>query len=188
VVYEVLAQSPDRIVLRTHDKARRGRGVLFATAPFVVYLLFCGALFILSANDLSLWERAKSTAAAGAAAAVALGLLAFLLGRRVHDVIDADRARIEVQHIPAAGAARRQAWRYDDVKAFAVDPSPRSLGADVLLVAVLRSGERRPLAEGDPHTGQIRDMAQKLAFLSGLPLEEPRHTALGQFVVPSSTG
>ena len=174
MVYEVLAQSPERLLIRTHASARRGRGVLFATAPFVVYLLFGGGLFALASQDLTLWERARSVAGIGAAVAAALALGAFLLGRRIHDVIEADGAAVRIDHSPALGAPRRTEIRYADLMGFAVDPSIRSLGADVLLVAVARDGTRRPIAEGDPHSAQVRDVARKLAFLSRLPLEEPR--------------
>jgi hypothetical protein len=180
VVYEVLSQSPERLVLRTHDRARRGRGVLFATAPFVVYLAFCTIVFAVAAGDLTLWEKAKTAAAAGAGVATALAVAAFVLGRRIHDVIEADQAAVRIDHSPALGASRRLELRYADLEGFAVDPSLRSLGADVLLVAVTREGTRRPIAEGEPHSSQVRDVARKLAFLSKLPLAEPRYASGGQ--------
>jgi hypothetical protein len=140
----------------------------------VVFLLFCAGLFLLASQDLTLWERARSVAGLGAVVVVGLALGAFLLGRRIHDVIEADGVVVRIDHSPAIGAPRRTEIRYVDLRGFAIEPSVRSLGADVLLVAVARDGTRRPIAEGEPHSGQVRDVARKLAFLSRLPLEEPR--------------
>jgi len=171
VIYEVVDQSPSRLVLRTHDRARRGRGVLFATAPLVVYLLFGCALFAIAAQDLTLWERVKQVALAGAAVAAGLSAVAFLFGRRVHDVIHADTAAVRIDHHAAFGRPRTTELPYAELKAFAVEPSVRSLGADLMLVAVTREGARRPIAECEPHAGQVHDVARKLALLSRLPLE-----------------
>ncbi|MGQ0506906.1 MAG: hypothetical protein ACT4TC_16470, partial [Myxococcaceae bacterium] len=52
----------------------------------------------------------------------------------------------------------------------AIDPSLRSLGADVLLVAVRSDGQRVPIVEGDPHSAQLRDLAARMAQLGGVPL------------------
>src|SRR5439155_11329127 len=47
VIYEIAEVGPQRVVFVTHPRARRGRGVLFATAPMVVYVLMVSVLFAL---------------------------------------------------------------------------------------------------------------------------------------------
>jgi hypothetical protein len=64
-----------------------------------------------------------------------------------------------------------------DLASLAVDASLRSLGADVLLVAVRRDGARVPLLEGDPHSDQVRSLAQRIAALASLPIESPMFTS-----------
>jgi hypothetical protein len=174
--YDVAEANSARVVFTTHPKARRGRGVLFATLPAVVYLLALCALFVLSVQDLSLWTEAKSAAKLGAFIAAGLTAACFLLGRRIHDRIEATRETIKILHTPALGAARTEEIRCAELSGLAVDASLRSLGADVLLVAVTRDGKRIPIAEGEPHSGQVRELAARIAGLTNLPLEAPRFT------------
>src|ERR1019366_7748042 len=138
VIYQVVARSLDSLVFVTHQKARRGRGTLFATAPPVVYVLTCCALFALSVGDLSLWDKVKETAAWGAGVAAVLSALAFVLGRKIHDTIEADREKLRILRVPALGPVREETLRYAELAGFGIDPSLRSLGADNLLVAVGR--------------------------------------------------
>lgn len=171
MIYAVEKDSGSELCFETHAKARRGRGVLFATAPAVVYLLLISVLFFLALTDLSIWERVKATARGGGAVTVALSLGCFLLGRRMSDRIEADTHALRIRHTPAVGPARVRELRREGLTALAVDPSVRSLGADVLLVAIDREGRRLPIAEGEPHSGQIHHLAQRLARLMDLPLE-----------------
>jgi hypothetical protein len=134
-------------------------------------------LFVLSVNDLTLWERTKATAAGGAAIAAVLSLACFLLGRRMRDRIDASRASIDIVSTPAAGGERRKSLSSRELSSLAIDPSLRSLGADVLLVAVTKEGARLPIAEGEPHSGQVRELAERMSHILGVPIERPKFTA-----------
>jgi hypothetical protein len=176
MIYELLQQTDREVSLVTHPKARRGRGVLFATAPVVVYLLAVSVMFALSVRDLSLWGQVKSAAGWGAGLAALLAIACFALGYRIRDRIDAGQEEVAVLHTPPLGPPRRMAFRWEQLRGLAVDPSLRSLGADVILVAVHRDGRRIPLAEGEPHSAQIRDLAQRLSRLSRLPVEAPKFT------------
>ncbi len=160
----------------THPKARRGRGILFATAPFVVYLLTVSVLFVASVQDLSLWDDVKRALVYGAGMAAALAAGCFALGFRMQDEIDADSVRLRILTTPALGSPRVKEIAFSELRALAIDPSLRSLGADVLLVAVRKDGARAPIAEGEPHSAQVRDLAARLAELGGLPLEPMRAT------------
>lgn len=177
MIYEVLEHSPDRIRFVTHPRARRGRGILFATAPFVVYLATTGVLFVLSVQDLSLWEAARRGLAYGAMLAALFALGCFFLGWRIEERIEADAARTRIERRPAIGKKRVEEIRHGDLTAFAIDPSLRSLGADVLFVAVHKDGRRLPIAEGDPHSAQVRLLAADVARLAGVPLEAPKFTS-----------
>ncbi|MFZ5469424.1 MAG: hypothetical protein ACOZIN_08305 [Myxococcota bacterium] len=174
MIYEELERSNQRVLFRTHAKARRGRGVLFATAPWVVYLLLVAVLFVLAAQDLSLWERAKQLMRIGAATAAGLAAICFILGRRIRDVVDADQQRLRLEHTPALGATRELELRYAELSAFAIEPSLRSLGADILFVAVHKDGRHLPIAEGEPHTAQVRELARDISTLAKLPLESAK--------------
>jgi hypothetical protein len=174
MIYEVVNRSDRQVAFVTHARARRGRGVLFATAPLIIHLFACSALFVWSTQDLSVWGRTKTFAVRGGAVAAVLALGAFYLGRRMTDRVEADTQGLRLTRTPALGAPRVKQLSYPELTAFAVDPSIRSLGADVLLIAVLRDGTRLPLAEGEPHSGQIRELGQALATLSGVPLEAPK--------------
>jgi hypothetical protein len=163
----------------THPKARRGRGVLFATAPFVIYVLTVSALFAAAVQDLSLWDEVKRAFSYGALLAAGLAAACFALGFRMRDDVEADGVRVRITSTPALGRPRARELPFADLRGLAVDPSLRSLGADVLLVAVRRDGARSPIAEGDPHSAQIRDLAARLAALGKVPLEGPASGAQG---------
>jgi hypothetical protein len=184
-MYEVREDSPQRLVLITAGKTRRGRGVLFATAPLVVYLLAASALFLLAARDVSLWPRVKQAWAQGLMLAAALAVGCFLLGRRVHHHLTATADGLHLMRVPALGTARILMLPYADLAALAVDPSLRSLGADVVLVAVHRDGRRIPLLEGDAHSQQIRAFAEQIAARGKLPVEAPKLTGGGSGSAPA---
>ncbi len=161
----------------THPKARRGRGILFATAPFVVYVLFATVLFALAVQDLSLWDEVKRAFGYGALLAAGLAAGCFALGFRMKDEVEASGQQIRIVTTPALGAPRLRVLPFGELKALRVDPSLRSLGADVLLVAVRQDGASTPIAEGEPHSAQIRELAARLAALGSVPLEGPRAPA-----------
>jgi hypothetical protein len=175
MIYDVLHQSDRELGFVTHHKARRGRGVLFATAPLVIYVLAISVLFALSVQDLSLWEQVKQAASWGLGLASILAVGCFVLGYRIRDQIEAGPIGLSLRHTPAIGPVRTTSLPWSQLRGFAVDPSLRSLGADVLLVAVHEDGRRLPLAEGEPHSPQVRDLARQLARLSGLALEPPKY-------------
>src|SRR4051794_511353 len=138
--YEVQPTQPGRVSFHTHDKARRGRGVLFATAPLVVYLLVTCGLFVLAVQDLSGWARVKTATLEGGVLALVLAVVCFGLGRRFSDRVEATPEGISIHRTRALGSARTEVLPAREIAALAIDPSLRSLGADVLLVAVLHTG------------------------------------------------
>ncbi|HEY8206440.1 MAG TPA: hypothetical protein VIG99_03095 [Myxococcaceae bacterium] len=177
MIFDVVEDLPDRLLVATSRRARRGRGILFATAPLIVYLAFAAVLLVLAARDMTLWTQVKEAWITGAQAAIALSLLCFLLGFRVRDELAATARSLQLVHSPALGTARVLSLSVSDLASLAVDASLRSLGADVLLVAVRRDGARVPLLEGDPHSDQVRSLAQRIAALASLPIESPRFTS-----------
>ncbi len=176
MIYQVQCDSEGELIFLTHARARRGRGILYALAPLVLYVLVISVLFALATRDLSLWGPLRTAAVVGLAAALALGVAGFLLGRRVCDRIEADAHRIEIRHRPKIGPERTWRLFWSELAGLAIDPSLRSLGADVKLVAVHRDGRRIALAEGEPHSGQLRDLAVRLSMVGGVPLQAPQFT------------
>lgn len=149
----------------THPNARRGRGVLFATAPLVGYVLSVTVAFLASLRNLYLLEQVKEFAVAGLAGAAVLAVIGFLLGRRVRDRLVATRTELTLERHGPLVAVRTRRLSYDELRGFAVEASLRSLGADTLLVAVHRDGKREPLLEGDPHSGQVAQLVGRLSRL-----------------------
>ncbi|HYV44421.1 MAG TPA: hypothetical protein VFA20_06140 [Myxococcaceae bacterium] len=179
MIFDVVEDGPDRLRVATSRRARRGRGVLFATAPLIVYLAFAGVCLVLAARDMTLWSQVKEAWIAGAKAAAFLAVACFFLGFRVRDELAATAGSIHLVHSPALGTARILQLRTAELTSLAVDASLRSLGADVLLVAVRRDGVRVPLLEGDPHSDQVRSLARRIAALASLPVEAPKFTSGG---------
>ncbi|HVE84456.1 MAG TPA: hypothetical protein VND93_16485 [Myxococcales bacterium] len=177
MIFDVLEDQADRLLVVTSRRARRGRGVLFATAPLVVYVAFAAILLALAARDVTLWPQVKAAWLTGAEAAAALSVLCFALGFRIRSQLAATSGSLSLVRTPALGTARILTLPAADLASLAVDPSLRSLGADVVLVAVRRDGTRVPLLEGDPHSDQIRTLAQSIARLTSLPVEAPRFTS-----------
>jgi hypothetical protein len=176
MIYEILENAPDRLAFVTHSRAQRGRGVLFATSPFVVYLAVLAFLFFLATGDLSLWSRVKDTAAYGAFVTAGLSVVCFALGYRVRETVRISRQGVHMERRPALGASAAFEVPRSRLISLALDPSLRSLGADVLLVGVLEGGERIPIAEGEPHSGQIQKLAKKAAQVLELHTEAPKFT------------
>jgi hypothetical protein len=174
MVFEVLKDAEGELCFATATKTRRGRGVLFALAPWLVYLLALSVLFALALSNLSPPEWAKRAAAIGAWAAAALSPVAYALGRRARQQVEVTSTRIRILQNPPWGALRLTSIPIADLTGLAIDPSVRSLGADLLLVALHRDGRRIAIAQGDPHLGQLRELGWRAAQVTGLPLQPPR--------------
>lgn len=174
VLYLQQQTGPDQLEWVTHPRARRGRGVLFATAPFVLYLLTLSVLFVVSLRDLYLWEKVKQFAAWGALLTGILVAIAFLLGRRIQERLLATSEELRVERTRAIGRAPPLIVSRSRLRAFATFPSMRSLGADLQIHALCTDDTRIPLLEADPHSGQAHDIAAQLADLMGLAVERHR--------------
>jgi hypothetical protein len=177
MIYESLETGAHRLHFVTHVRAQRGRGVLFATTPFVVYLATLAFLFFLATRDLSLWTQVKAAARGGFGLMGILAAICFALGFRIRDEVEVTSDSVRIFHRPALGPVRQTHQRREELSGLAFDPSLRSLGADVLLVAVRRDGSRVPIAEGEPHSGQIHALGAQAAQILRLPLEPPKFTA-----------
>jgi hypothetical protein len=169
MIYETLERTQDRLIFQTHPRARRGRGVLYATAPWVVYAFLISIGFALAATDLRYLGLLQNVAWVGAGSTAVLSVAAFVFGRRAVEYVRATDRQIEVRRTFPRGAAVSRTLPYTDLVAFAVDPSVRSLGADNVLVAVSKTGERISIVEGEPHSAQIHNFAVELSRLSSLP-------------------
>jgi hypothetical protein len=134
-------------------------------------LLAVSGAFALAASDIQYLELLKMFAAIGAGIAAPLSVAAFLWGRSAVDSVRATENQIEVRRTSMRGSVASFTLPYSELAAFAVDANLRSLGADNLLVAVTKTGERITIIEGEPHTTQIRDFALELSRLSSLPIE-----------------
>jgi len=174
MVFEVLKDAEGELCFATATKTRRGRGVLYALAPWLVYLLALSVLLALALSNLSPPGWTKRAAAVGAWAAAVLSPVAYALGRRAREQVEVTSARIRILQNPSWGALRLTSIPIADLTGLAIDPSIRSLGADLLLVALHRDGRRMTIAQGDPHLGQLRELGRRAAQVTGLPLEPPR--------------
>jgi hypothetical protein len=174
MIFEVLRDSDRELCFATAPRARRGRGVLYALAPWVIFLLGLSILFSLALGNLIPLEWAKVTAVLGAGAAAVLSPIAYVLGYRARDQVETTAECIRIQRTPSLGSPRSTLVATAEIAGFSIDPSIRSLGADLRLVAVHRDGRRITLAEGEPHRDQLRQFASRAAQLTGLPLEAPR--------------
>jgi hypothetical protein len=178
MIYDVLSDSEHRLAFCTASRARRGRAVLYALGPWLTYLFIVSVMFAASQASLCPWQWTLRTIRFGIVSAFPLSAVGSFLGYRMRDQVEALPARIYIEHTPPLGRPRSTCLRISELKAFGVDPRLRSLGADLMLVAVRRDGQRIPLAEGDPHTGQLRHLAERAAQLTGLPLEPPRFSTV----------
>ncbi len=176
MVFEVLKDGEGELCFATAARTRRGRGVLYALAPWLVYLLALSVLLALALSNLSP-QWTKSAAAIGACAAAALSPVAYALGHRAREQVEATSTRIRIVQNPSWGALRLTSIPVAELTGLAIDPSIRSLGADPLLVALHRDGRRIAIAQGDPHLGQLHQLAERAAHVTGLPLEPPKFSA-----------
>ena len=174
MVFDVLKDAKGELCFATAARTRRGRGVLYALGPWLVYLLALSVLLALALSNLSPPEWTKRAAAIGAWAAAALSPVAYALGRRAREQVEVTSTRIRILQNPSLGALRLTSIPISDLTGLAIDPSIRSLGADILLVALHRDGRRMAIAQGDPHLGQLRELGRRAAQVTGLPLEPPR--------------
>ena len=177
MVFEVLKDAEGELCFATATKTRRGRGVLYALAPWLVYLLAWSVQFALALSNLSPPGWTKSAAALGAWAAAALSPVAYAVGHRAREQVEASSTRIRILQNPSWGALRLTSIPVADLTGLAIDPSIRSLGADLLLVALHRDGRRIAIAQGDPHLGQLRELGRRAAQVTGMPLAPPRFSA-----------
>ncbi len=174
MIFEVLRDSESELCFETAQRARRGRGVLYALAPWLAYLFGLSILFALFLGDLTAWNWTQIAARAGAFAAAALTPIGYALGYRQRDRIEATPEFIHIQRTPSVGSPRITSLAVAGLSGVGIDPSVRSLGADLILVAIDGNGRRITVAEGESHRGQLRQFALRAAQLTGLPLEAPR--------------
>jgi len=174
MVFEVLKDAEGELCFATAAPTRRSRAVLYALAPWLVYLLAVSVLFALALSNLSQPGWTKSAASLGAWTAAALSPVAYALGHRAREQVEATSSRIRILQNPSWGASRLTSIPVADLTGLAIDLSIRSLGADLLLVALHRDGRRIAIAQGDPHLGQLRELGQRAAQVTGLPLQPTR--------------
>src|SRR5262249_12268953 len=146
------------------------RGILFALAPVVLLSLALTVLFALAQSPIALWQLLRRVFLPAALAAAALSGLAFWLGRRIQDRVEATPTGIRILRVPALGPRQLTSIARDSLSALAIQPNVRSLGADILLIAHLRDGTSIAIAEGEPHGGQMQALARQLCSLMQLPL------------------
>ncbi len=170
MVYQILRSSEQELWFATSIAARRGRGVLYALAPLVLFVLALSLLFAASVENLSYYPQLKQLASIGLVLVPALSALAFLLGRRVHAQIEVTIQGLVIRRRDSIGREKLIALARSELAGLAVEPHLRSLGADVLLVALRHNGERVPVAEGEPHAGQVRDLARRISTILNVPL------------------
>jgi hypothetical protein len=174
MIFDVLRESEKELCFATAHKARRGRGILYALAPWLLYLFGISVAFAVSLRDPSAWEWIKRSARVGAYAAAALSAIAYALGYRARNQVTVTADAIHTQSTPSLGPSRITFLPIAELTALGIDACVRSLGADLLLVAVHRDGRRTAIAEGESHLGQLRQFASRAAQLTGLALEAPK--------------
>jgi hypothetical protein len=174
--FEVLQSSAGELCFATAPRARHGRGALYALAPWVAYLFAISIAFGLALGNLAAGSWIRSIAVGGAWIAFALTPIAYVLGYRARDRVEATPDGIRIQRTGALSSSRLTSLAVAELKGLGIDPSIRSLGADLLLVAIHRDGRRISIVEGEPHHGQLRQLAGQAAQITGLPLEAPSQT------------
>ena len=174
MIFEVLRDSESELCFETAYRARHGRGVLYALAPWLAYLFLLSVLFALSLGGLIAWTWTQIAALVGACAATAFTPIGYALGHRQLDRVEATREFIRIGRKRSLGSPRVVSLPVADLTRLGIDPNVRSLGVDLILVAVHRDGRRLAVAEGEPHGGQLRQLAVRAAQVTGLPLEAPK--------------
>src|SRR5262249_46204055 len=106
MVFEVLKDSQGELCFATAARTRRGRGVLYALAPWVVYLLVLSVLLGLALSNLSPPGWTRSAAILGAWVAAFLSPVAYALGQRAREQVEATPTRIRILQNPSWGALR----------------------------------------------------------------------------------
>jgi hypothetical protein len=171
MIYEILRDSGAQLTFVTAARARRGRGILFALAPVVVLSLALSVLFAASADQIFLWPVVRRLFLPGIAIAACLSALGFVLGHRIRERIEATAQRLRILRTPAIGRQRIICRSRQELTSFAIKPNVRSLGADILLVAHCRDGTVIPVAEGEPHGGQMHAIAREVSGMMDVPLQ-----------------
>ncbi len=171
MLFEVLRDSPGELCFATAPRARRGRGALYALAPWLGYLFTLSILFGVALANLAAWSWIKSIAIGGAWTAFALTPIAYFLGYRARERVEANPDGIRIQRTGSLSFPRLTRLAVGDLTGLGIDPSIRSLGADLLLVAIHLDGRRITIVEGEPHHGQLRQLAGRAAQITGLPLK-----------------
>jgi hypothetical protein len=171
MLFEVLRDSPGELCFATAPRARRGRGALYALAPCLAYLFTLSILFALALANLAAWSWIKTIAIGSAWTAFALTPIAYFLGYRARDRVEAHPAGIRIHRTGWLSFPRLTFVAVGELTGLGIDPSIRSLGADLLLVAIHLDGRRIAIVEGEPHHGQLRQLAERVAQITGLPLK-----------------
>jgi hypothetical protein len=144
--------------------------VLYALAPIVLFALVLTLIFAASVGNLSYYPQLKQLASIGLVLVPALSALAFVLGRRVRAQIEVTVQGLVIRRRGWIGREKLIALARSELAGFAVEPYLRSLGADVRLVALRHNGEWVPVAESEPHAGQVRDLARRISAILNVPL------------------
>ena len=171
MIYEIVRSSGAQLTFVTAARARRGRGILFALAPSVVLSMALSILFAVSADKLFVWQVIQQLFLPGIAIAACLSVLGFVLGHRIRERIEVTAQRLRIVRTPAIGRQRVISRSQEELTLFAIKPNVRSLGADILLMAHCRDGTTIPVAEGEPHGGQMHGIAQEVSTLMDVPLQ-----------------
>jgi hypothetical protein len=171
MIYEIVRSSGAQLTFVTAARARRGRGILFALAPAVVLSMAVSILFATSADQIFLWQLVRRLFLPAIAIAACLSVLGFILGHRIRERIEATAQRLRIVRTPAIGRQTVISRNQEELTLFAIKPNVRSLGADILLVAHCRDGTMIPVAEGEPHGGQMHGIAQQVSALMDVPLQ-----------------
>jgi hypothetical protein len=159
MLYEILRDAPgEELVFQTAEKARRARGILWALGPVVAPLVpFTLTPFF--------GEGALRATALALVAAAALGPAAYFLGRSGRLSVRARRGGVLSWDRRGAFLAESAELPLERVEAFEARLLMRTLGADKGLFVKLKEGEAWLLAEGDPHSGQIAALRDKMRAL-----------------------
>lgn len=162
----------------TASSRRWGQARLHAAGAVVpIVALGFAFLFLVALTGAVQWLiPALGEGALAAAAVLAVG--GFFAGRRSRVSVRADRAAGVLEHtrVPPLGRARVERVPLANVAAFEIHALLRTLGADLELMVLLGDGREVALGQGDPHTGQLRALGEKLAAVAGVELRvgEPR--------------
>lgn len=160
MLYDVTLDSPgEALHFQTSSRTRRARGILWALVPTLAPL----APFTLTPL---FGEGALRATAVALVAAAALAPAAYFLGRSALLEVRARRGAGLSWDRRGALTAESADFPLETVEAFEVQPIVRTLGADTGLFVKMRGGDAFLLAEGDPHSGQLSLLRDKLRALA----------------------